>query len=312
MKRMGIIAAVAVVIASGAGGWAQDQQAPFRSGTSAVLVDVGVRDRNGRPIAGLAAGDFIVMDNGVRQEVSEISYGTRPIDITVALDVSASVTGDALTDLRRACRQLAGELKPGDRLKLLVFSTSVHRVLDFTADEKAVETALRGLPASGRTALYDTMSTALVTAADPERRQLALILTDGKDTGSITTPAMLSSVADRSRATLTLLISTETAIPGFPRAMAEAAGLSIAAGVASIDPMLRSISAQTGGDVFSVEESGGLSMAFRRALSQFRSSYVLFYSPKGVDKSGFHTIKVTTSRSDAVVQARRGYFAAER
>jgi VWFA-related protein len=248
------------------------------------------------------------MDNGVRQEVSEVSYGTRPIDMTVALDVSESVTGAALEDLRRACRQLAADLKPGDRLKLLVFRSDVHRILDFTADAKAVETALRGLPAGGRTALYDTISTALLTAADPARRQLVVVLSDGRDTGSITAPGMLQVVADRSRATLTLLLSSAVTIPGVSAAMIEAAGLSVPFGRRPADPMLASLVAQTGGDVFGVDDSGGLSMAFRRALSQFRSSYVLFYSPKGVDKSGFHTIKVTTERPDTIVQARRGYF----
>jgi len=309
MKRMGALSAMAIALASGLAGSAHDQaQTPFRSGTSAVVVDVAVRDKTGRPIAGLAAADFILLDNGVRQDVSEVTFGTRPIDITVALDVSASVTGEALDDLRRACRQLAADLKPGDRMKLLVFRTDVQRLIDFTADPKAVEAALRGVPAAGRTALYDSISTAMVTAADPDRRQLVVILTDGKDTGSITTPAMLKGVADRSRATVTLLISTSTSFPGFPMAAAAALGLSVTTSGPNVDPILAALAAQTGGDAFGVEESGGLSMAFRRALSQFRSSYVLFYSPKGVDPPGFHTIDVSTTRSDAVVQARRGYF----
>jgi len=306
MRRAPIAAAIALSLVSGLLARRQDPaQAPFRSSTSAVVVDVSVRDKNGRPIAGLAAADFVVMDNGVRQDVSEITFGTRPIDMTVALDVSASVTGEALNDLRLACRQLAGDLKSGDRLKLLVFRSDVHRILDFTADENAVDASLRNLPASGRTALYDTISTALVTAADPNRRQLVVVLSDGNDTGSITTPAMLKAVADRSRATLTLLISMR---PGSPMSSARSLGLSTALTASEVDPMLISLAAQTGGEVHGIDNSGGLSVAFRRTLNQFRMSYVLFYSPKGVDRSGFHTINVSTARPDASVQARRGYF----
>jgi len=84
---------------------AQDPQATFRTSTNRVSVDVSVR-REGRPVTGLAATDFELFDNGVKQNVIELSYEQLPIDVTVALDVSGSVTGSLLDQLRRAVRQL--------------------------------------------------------------------------------------------------------------------------------------------------------------------------------------------------------------
>jgi hypothetical protein len=35
---------------------------------------------------------------------------------------------------------------------------------------------------------------------------------------------------------------------------------------------------------------------------------VLFYTPKGVEREGFHTIGVQVGKPDLIIQARRGYF----
>jgi hypothetical protein len=57
-----------------------------------VSVDVSVQ-REGRPVTDLKATDFEILDNGVLQEITEITYERLPIDVTLLLDVSASVTG---------------------------------------------------------------------------------------------------------------------------------------------------------------------------------------------------------------------------
>jgi hypothetical protein len=52
-----------------------------------------------------------------------------------------------------------------------------------------------------------------------------------------------------------------------------------------------------------------LTAAFRRAVDQFRSSYVLHFTPTGVERAGFHTLEVTIKgRPRLTVTARRGYF----
>jgi hypothetical protein len=49
--------------------------------------------------------------------------------------------------------------------------------------------------------------------------------------------------------------------------------------------------------------------AFRRIFDDFRQSYVLRYTPKGVDPRGWHAIEVhVPSVKDATIRARRGYY----
>jgi VWFA-related protein len=297
-----------------AGVLATAQQAPptFRVGTSAVSVDVAVRDRTRKPIADLVIGDFVVKDNDIVQTIDDISYAKRPIDVTVGLDVSGSVTGLVLDRLRQAVAELAKGLRDVDRVKLVLFNTQVYRAIDFSSDAQAVERAMKNVPAGGGTALLDTLSVELVAARDPERRQLLMFFTDGIDSGSVTSKSDLQLLAERARATVTFVTTSPLLPPGLQGPLTMAGGsVSIAGPVLyrpGSDTWLARIARDTGGEIITVDARTSLGSAFRKILDDFRSSYVLFYSPKGVERAGFHTITVDVSRSGAVVQARRGYF----
>jgi hypothetical protein len=42
-------------------------------------------------------------------------------------------------------------------------------------------------------------------------------------------------------------------------------------------------------------------------VQDFRSSYVLYFTPKGVERAGVHTLDVRVKRNGAEVRARRSY-----
>jgi VWFA-related protein len=310
-------AAVACLVAvlGGAGSAlsrAQEPQRPpaFRSGATAVAVDVNVRDRSGRPITGLDVKDFEVLDNGVRQDVVQLSYGKVPIDITIALDVSYSVTGRLLDRLRDAVGQLMRDLGPEDRLKLVFFNERVTRTTDFTTDVRLVDEAIRSAAAGGGTAFFDAVSVALVSAAAPDRRQLVVFFTDGRDSVSTTLPDTLVRVAERTRATLTFVTPGNT--PTYVVAP-NARGLSTfslgVGGRVTSGPqtVATALARETGGSVLPFGDTTNLTATFRRILNDFRSTYVLYYNARGVEDAGYHTIDVKVSRNNAVVTARRGY-----
>jgi Mg-chelatase subunit ChlD len=288
--RLSLIIAWTVVAGSvetvGTAGPVQDRppQSTFRSGASGVAVDVAVRDRSRRPITNLTAADFEVTDNGVRQEVASVTYGKLPIDVTVGLDVSYSVTGALLDRLRQGVIGLMRDLSPQDRLKLVLFNARVARAVDFTADPRAVERAIRTAQAGGGTALFDAISVALVSHAPTDRRQLLVFFTDGRDSSSTTTPDVLLRVAAQTRPTLTFVM------PGLASSI------------------FRVLTAETGGSILPITIASDLSSVFRRALDEFRSAYVLYYNARGVDPGGYHAIEVRVKRPGATIQARRGYF----
>ncbi len=283
----------------------------FRGSVNAVTVDVSIRDKSRRAITGLTAKDFQVFDNGVLQTVDNVSFGRLPIDVTVALDISYSVTGTLLERLRRGVVDLMDDLRKEDRLKLVLFNMRVNRTVDFTADVREVERALKGVTAGGGTALLDAISVALVAARQPDRRQLIVVFTDGTDSSSSTTPDMLTRVAERTPGTLTFVM------PTVAPAITITQGTSVTriGGVRALPPLaplFRTLARETGGDVLDTGASGDLSATFRRAINDFRSAYVLYYSVRGVERGGYHTIEVKVAREGATVQARRGLLAVTR
>ena len=294
---------------------AQDQaSATFRSNASAVAVDVAVLHRTRRPMTGLKAEDFEVFDNGVRQQVQDVSYGKLPIDVTVALDVSYSVTGDLLDRLRRGVVQLMGDLGRDDRLKLMLFNMRVSRTVDFTTDVKAVENAIRSATAGGGTALLDAMSVALVSSSAPDRRQLIVVFTDGSDSSSTTSPDVIAAVAQRTRATLAFVMPARAGATEAWRSFFATQGRSTSTFTSerladgSSAELFSTLARETGGSILPVGSDADFAATFRRILGEFRSAYVLYYTPRGVDARGYHTLEVKVKPADARVQARRGYF----
>src|SRR5712692_1190386 len=79
-------AIAAVLLSAGIGATGLGQQAgapksdrqPYTATATAILVDVVVRDRNGRPVTDLSAADFQVFEDGVPQTVdsfTRVSHG---------------------------------------------------------------------------------------------------------------------------------------------------------------------------------------------------------------------------------------------
>ena len=72
--------------------------------------------------------------------------------------------------------------------------------------------------------------------------------------------------------------------------------------------LFSTLARETGGSILPVGSDSDFAAAFRRILGEFRSAYVLYYTPRGVDARGYHTLEVKVKPTDARVQARRGYF----
>jgi VWFA-related protein len=300
-------AVVAALPASRIG--AQEQLPTFRSMANAVAVDVTVRDSKRKSVVGLKPADFEVYDNGVRQEVAEISYGKLPIDVTVALDVSFSVTGVMLERLRSGVVTLMRDLAREDRLRLILFNSRVTRVVDFTADEKKVEAAIKAAAAGGGTALFDSISVALVNSAPRDRRQLVVVFTDGNDSTSTTQPATLTNVALRTRAAVTMVLpgTGPIVVTGSSGSQQMSTSMKVSLTPHPYDGFFQSLAKATGGSVVRTDASSNLNVVFRQILDEFRSAYVLLYDAKGVER-GYHELEVRVKRDGVNVSARRGYW----
>jgi len=263
----------------------QAQAPSFAAHTRAVRVDVLVT-ANGRPVAGLGADAFEVRDNGVLQQVELVSFERIPLNLVLALDVSASVSGERLAHLRQAAAAVLRDLHPADRAALVTFSHAVVVHGNLTRDLDAIDGALSRIQPEGRTALLDAVHASVVVGEAEAGRPLVLVFSDGVDTASWLTMDELRQTTRRS----------DAVIYGVT-----ARGRSA---------LLGELSHATGGSVVDVASTADLQAAFQTVLNEFRQRYLVSYTPTGTPAAGWHTIAVKVKQvpGGARVKARPGYL----
>src|SRR5687767_11040059 len=247
---VGVAVAAGILTALQAAGQATPppgQATIFRAGADAVTVDASVQ-REGRPVAGLRAADFELLDNGVPQEISEVAYEKLPIDVTLLLDISASVTGPLLEELGRALRQVRADLAPGDRIRLLTFNMSVRRLVDFTQPAANLDQALASVRGAGSSAVLDGLAVALTGTDAPGRRRLIVLFSDGQDSTSITDADALLDVAKRSTPTVAIILGSPN-----PERPVSIIRTSSSLSSATVGALTERIAAETGGLVTPVK-----------------------------------------------------------
>jgi VWFA-related protein len=271
----------------------QGQQAPvFRSTVEGVSVSVSVRSAS-KPVQGLKTSDFELLDNGVPQRIEALSVETLPIDVTLLLDLSRSVAGQRLERLKLSVVETAQLLGKDDRLRLIGVQHVLHQIFPFQAG--GTRPPVDNLVAQGGTALYDGLSAAMMRAAEPDRRQLIVAYTDGQDTISILSLDEAREIAGFADAVVHIVVP----IPNLK-------GRS-AMGLVPDADLLSDLAGRTGGQLFWVDYSAPITDAFKEAISQFRTSYVLRYVPTGVPPGGWHDLTVHVKGGSYDVRARKGY-----
>ena len=261
------------------------QQAAFSSRAEIVQLDVSVR-LNDRVVLGLRPEDFDVRDNGVRQVVTVAAFDDVPINATLALDMSSSVQGGRLADLRAAANGFFALLTPRDAAAVLGFSDRVALLAPFTSDRGQLQAALAAAFPPGDTALADALYTALLLSDDRAGRPVVVVFSDAADTGSVLSREQVLEAARRTRAVVYSVVSDNQT------------------GTGVLDDAVRA----TGGRRFEAT-SGGLTEAFAAVLSASKERYLLSDVPAGTDEEGWHELSVRVpSLPGAQTEARPGYL----
>jgi len=304
----------------------------FRAKTDAVRVDVLVTSGN-KPIGGLTATDFEILDNGVPQVIDNVSIEEVPFSMLLLLDTSASMEGSNLNDLKSAATAAIETMGTGDKAAIMTFSDVLRQVSPWRAKGEELTRAIAGLRASGATALFDAAFAGLnMRDPDPARRGLVLLFSDGEDTSSWLPAAAAVDKAGRTDAVVYSVVlgapigrsadqeraAVARSTPGAPAANMDQgarrrlffrSGVTLSPGAPLIEqsPVLPELAERTGGEALRAEISGKLRETFEHIVTDFRSRYLLSYVPKGVDTPGWHKIEVKVKGRRAAVKARRGY-----
>lgn len=264
---------------------ARAQQTPvFTSRSDMVRLDVLVT-ASGRPIVGLKAEDFQIKDNGVPQKADFISFDQLPLNVVFVFDVSGSMAGQRLEDLRAAGHGVLDQLRTDDRAALVSFSEAVTLGADLTTDLGAVGAAIDGGQATGLTSLIDACFSGLVLSELDSGRSVMFVFSDGVDTSS--------------------WLESTTVLNAAKRANVVAFGITVGQSKAVF---LKDLAEATGGDLVAVQSTKDLRATFVRLLNEYRQRYLVGYTPTGVSSTGWHELDVAVARPGASVKSRAGYL----
>ena len=173
-----------------------DEAADFWSGTGDVHAEsvevrtvpifVSVVDRNGVTHDDVDQSLFRIIDNGSEGKILEFGKAfDQQISIGLIVDASSSMTYSMAEATKAALTFVRRTLKEGDRCAVFSVRDTPRREVAITADRAAVEKAVGSIRASGRTSLYDAISSAIRELRGEKRRKAIVVLSDGGDTSSV-------------------------------------------------------------------------------------------------------------------------------
>jgi hypothetical protein len=268
-----------------------DEDDVVRVETQLVSVPAVVTDREGKPLTGLRADNFLVFEDGRPQKIANFSTTEAPFEVALLLDTSGSTRQDVGL-IRRAALAFVEALRPGDRVAVLSFSTRQE-------DKDTRLAAVERIKRAGLVAYFVQVN----TESFVEDRLMA----DCEDGGGLRL----------SRAQL----------QRYRRLFASRADAADFSNFCQMGPFERmhisrtlyrlareemnSLARDTGGNTFPVADLRDARRAFRQVAEEIGTQYSLGYYSSNTSRDGsFRTIRVQVRGvKDAQVRAREGYQA---
>jgi Ca-activated chloride channel family protein len=245
-------------------------------------------------VRGLTVEAFAVSEDGVPQSIQHFASEDAPLELVLALDVSASMA-EALGDLRRAVGQFVRQLPAQARLSLVAFNDEMFPIGQPTDPIERRLAILDRLQPFGGTALYDVMMRGLDDLSRGSGRRALIVFTDGDDQASRATRAQVRTAAEASDVTVYFVaLGRGHALEQLREGMEELATLS-------------------GGRALHAARTAQLDERFAEVLAELAHQYLIGYAPSNVALDGtWRRIEVRMGRSDLRIRTRLGYRAPDR
>jgi Ca-activated chloride channel family protein len=303
MSLAAVVATTATLVA-GQAAPVQEQPRLFRATVDVVALNVTVVDPQNRYITDLTEQDFVVFEDGARQELAFFNRSSLPIALSLLIDTSASMENRMQT-AQDAAIGFARKLRPQDLAQVVEFDSRVEVLQDFTNKIDDLERAIRATAAGGSTSLHNALYISLkelakikAKAKEDVRRRAIVVLSDGEDTSSLVTYEEVLELAKRS----------ETAI--YTIAL-QAKDAPLTKGFREAEFILRQFAQETGGRAFFPERLEDLKDVYGQIAEELSSQYSIGYASKNARRDGaWRRIAVQVARPQAIARTKRGYYAA--
>lgn len=156
-----------------------------------MRLSIVVTDRAGHSVFDVHQDDLQLLVDGVPQTLASFARDERPLTCGLLIDASGSVR-HILPTLMDAAKTIVAGLRPTDEgfVGRFVGRDNFRIVRELTADRDGLNADINDIYVEGgQTAIIDAVDQALKymderRAADPSRRRVLFLITDGEDRGS--------------------------------------------------------------------------------------------------------------------------------
>jgi Ca-activated chloride channel family protein len=277
----------------------REENSSYRYGVEVDLVSLfaTVHDPSGRLVTHLNEKDFILYDDGVRQNISQFSREYIPLSVLILLDTSGSMYGAKLENAKHSLIQFLRRLDHGDEAQLIAFQTRPRILQGFTPDLELIRRKLKQLEGNGSTALYDTILYALdQVRKSSNRRRALLLLSDGINTyGKAQLKDTIAQLRRQGVELFAIGIETDQPEEYLHRAVTRA--------------VLNSLTESAGGEAFIVREPKELGKVCAMISDRMHNQYTLAYYPPKTNDARWRTIRVETRVPNLkVIPSKTGYY----
>ena len=177
----------------------KDDDEMLRVDTQLIDVPVVITDKNGKPFLNLKQSNFVIYEDGKKQEVADFAATNAPFEVALLLDTSGSARSE-LQLIQRAAENFINSLRPGDKVSIIAFKSSrvgdksaaVSEVLTGLTDDRVkLKNALSEVKTSNGTPYYDGLMQVFekvfrnVPKTEFRGRRALVALTDGVDSTSV-------------------------------------------------------------------------------------------------------------------------------
>ena len=261
---------------------AQDADRP--TGTFEVRLPVTVKDKKKNLVSGLSRNDFVVLEDGVEQEVTFFTdEKTNPaVFVGVLMDTSASTKGKLGFSKEAAMNFIHTVTRlRKDKAAFMTFDHEVNLRQDFTDKLDLLDKSVDLVKKVGsQTSLYDAIwqfSDEKLRNA-PGRRVIVLI-TDGDDTFSRADINDAIDIAQRTETTIFGISTKEGFLGAVP-------GVEVGTVKDKGDKYLTRLCEETGGEAFFTGDMLALEKALKKVSDELQSQYIITYRPANQDYDG--------------------------
>jgi Ca-activated chloride channel family protein len=286
-----------------------------------VVVDAQVmQQKTGRVVGDLKQGDFVLSEDGVKQNITHFSQDTLPLSVILLIDRGSCL--DPFSEkVHRATNEALSRLRPGDEVALMAFSDEVEMVQGFTYDRKKIATALERLPEHNEDgghcynkAFYEAASY-MRRAGNPDGRRVIIVI-------STVTTAFDCGQPSGEEARAAILESGAVVcgiIPKSPLQRMESGAMKAATAMGGLFGLKKTsiikYAEETGGEILT-DKPENLDHVFNNLVAQLRTRYSIGFVSSNAKRDGsFRKLKVELAESPRkreeklVVKTRRGYVA---